>query len=227
MIKNRLFSQNKVYRISFYKFQKIKEYLNENFFKDFIILSKAFYFLSILFVLKINNDLRFYIDYRKLNAIIKRNRYFFFLIKKIIEKILNYKYFIRLNIIAAFNKFRMNSDNEDFTIFIIALRIYKYKILSFGLTNELNSFQQYINEILWNFFDNFVQIYLNNIFIYSKIKKKHRRYIVLIFQRLRETGFQINIKKCEFDVKKTIFLEIIISSTGLRMNLKKVEIIFK
>ena len=173
----------------FYKFQKIKEYLNENFSKDFIILNKAFYFSSMLFALKFNNDLRFYVDYRKLNIMIKRNKYLLSLIEEVINKILNYKYFIRLDIIVAFNKFRIYSDNEDFIIFIIALRIYKYKILSFDLTNESNFFQQYINEILWDFLDNFVQIYLNDILIYNKIKKKYRRHIVLIFQRLRETGF--------------------------------------
>ena len=79
-------------------------------------------------------------NYRKLNIIIKRNRYFLFFIKEIIEKIINYKYFIRLNIIAAFNKFYMNFNNENLTIFITVLRVYKYKIFSFELTNELNSF---------------------------------------------------------------------------------------
>ena len=145
---NRFFFQNETYRISFYKFQKIKEYLNENFFKDFIIFNKTFYFLLILFVLKFNNNLRFYVDYRKLNIMIKRNKYFFLFIEKIINKILDYKYFIRLNIIVVFNKFRIYSDNENFIIFIIVLKIYKYKILSFDLTNGFNFFQQYINEIL-------------------------------------------------------------------------------
>ena len=42
-----------------------------------------------------------------------------------INKIIKYKYLIRLNIIAAFNKFYINFDNEDFTIFIITLRVYK------------------------------------------------------------------------------------------------------
>ncbi len=57
----------------FYKLQKIKKYLNENLFKSFIILSKASYFLIILFALKVNEDLRFCVNYRKLNVITKRN----------------------------------------------------------------------------------------------------------------------------------------------------------
>ena len=80
-----------------------------------------------LFILKINNDLRFYINYRKLNIIIKRNRYLLLLIEKVINKIIKYKYLIRLNIIVVFNKLRINLDNKDFVIFIIALKTYKYK----------------------------------------------------------------------------------------------------
>jgi len=63
------------YRMSPYKLQKVKECLNENLSKGFITPSKAPYFLPVLFALKANGDLRFCVDYRKLNAITKRNRY--------------------------------------------------------------------------------------------------------------------------------------------------------
>ena len=46
-----------------YKLQKVKEYLNENLFKGFITLSKAVYFLSVLFTLKVNSNLQFCVDY--------------------------------------------------------------------------------------------------------------------------------------------------------------------
>ena len=47
----------------------------------------------------------------------------------------------------------------------------------------------------------------------------------MIFDRLREIDLQINIKKCEFDIKKIMFLKVIISKTNLRINSNKVEII--
>ncbi len=49
--------------MSFYKLQKIKKYLNENLSKNFITSSKILYFSLILFALKINDDLRFYVNY--------------------------------------------------------------------------------------------------------------------------------------------------------------------
>ena len=160
-----------------YKLQKVKEYLVENLSKGFITPSKAPYSSLVLFALKVNGDLRFCVDYRKLNAITKRNRYPLPLIEEVIGKILNCKHLTRLDIIAAFNKLRMHPESEDFITFITALGAYKYKVLPFGLTNGPASFQQYINNVLFDFLNDFCQAYLDDILIYSKTRKQHVKHV--------------------------------------------------
>ncbi len=215
----------RVYRMFSVKLLKVKEYLNENLSKGFITSSQALYFSPVLFALKANEDLRFCVDYRKLNVIFKRNRYSLSLIDEVIGKIVGCKHLTRLNIISAFNKLRMHLDSEDYTTFITALGAYKYKVLSFGLTNGPASFQQYMNDVLWNFLNDFCQAYLDDILIYSKTRKEHRDHVKLVLGRLREAGLQVDIRKCEFDVEETVFLEVIVSGLGLRMNLSKVTVI--
>jgi len=218
-------SRCRAYRMSPAKLLKVKEYLNENLSKGFITSSQASYSFPVLFALKANEDLRFCVNYRKLNAISKRNRYPLPLIDEIIGKIVGCKHLTRLNIISAFNKLRMHLDSEDYTTFITALGAYKYKMLPFGLTNGPASFQQYMNDVLWNFLNDFCQAYLDDILIYSKTKKKHRDHVKLVLGRLREAELQVNIRKCEFDVEETVFLGVIVSGLGLRMNLSKVTAI--
>ncbi len=218
-------SRCRAYRMSLYKLQKIKEYLNENLSKSFITSSKTSYFSLVLFALKINDDLRFCIDYRKLNVIIKRNRYSLSLIDEMIDKIVDCKHLTRLNIIFAFNKLRMHLDSENYTIFIIALEAYKSKILSFKLTNDSTSFQQYMNDVLWNFLNDFCQAYLDDILIYSKTQKKHRQHVKMILNCLQDADLQIDIWKCEFNVEETVFLKIIVSEQDLCMNSIKVKAI--
>ncbi len=213
------------YWMSFYKLQKVKEYLNENLFKEFIISSKASYFSLILFALKANEDLQFCVDYRKLNAIIKRNHYSLSFIDKMINKIVNCKHLTQLDIISTFNKLRMHSDSENYTIFIIALEAYKSKMLSFKLINDSASFQQYMNNVLWNFLNDFCQVYLNDILIYSKTQWKHKQHFKMILNHLQEADLQMNIWKCKFDVEETVFLEVIVSEQDLCMNLIKVKVI--
>jgi hypothetical protein len=65
-----------------------------------------------------------------------------------IDKIVDCKHLIQLNIILTFNKLQMHSDNENYTIFIITLETYKSKMLFFELINDSVLFQQYMNDIL-------------------------------------------------------------------------------
>ncbi len=213
------------YWMSFYKLQKVKKYLNENLFKEFITFSKASFFSLVLFALKANKDLRFCVDYQKLNVIIKRNRYSLLLINEVIDKIVNCKHLTWLNIISTFNKLQMHFDSENYTIFIIALKAYKSKMLLFELINDSVSFQQYINDILWDFLNDFCQVYLDDILIYSKTQWEHKQHVKMILNRLWEADLQMNIWKCEFNVEETVFLEVIVSEQYLHMNFTKVKVI--
>ncbi len=82
-----------------------------------------------------------------------------------------------------------------------------------------------MNDVLWNFLNDFCQVYLDDILIYSKMRKKHKNHVKLVLSWLREAELQMNIRKCKFDVKETVFLEVIISELNLRMNFSKVTVI--
>ncbi len=154
---------------------------------------------------------------------IKRDHYSLSLIDETLARIQESKYLIRLNIIVAFNKLRMHSGSEDLTIFIIFFDSYKYHVMLFELTNELTFYQHYMNNVLFEYLHQFCQIYLDDIIIYSKTLKKHKRHVRLILNRLREADLQIDINKCEFHVQKTIFLELLISIEELKMNSRKMQ----
>ncbi len=225
LISDSTFSRCQVYWMFSVKLLKVKKYLNENLLKRFITSSQIFYFFPVLFVLKANEDLWFCVNYWKLNVIFKRNKYSLSLIDEIIDKIVSCKHLTRLNIILAFNKLQMHFNNENYITFITALKAYKYKMLSFKLTNESIFFQQYMNDILWDFLNDFCQVYLDDILIYSKMRKKHKDHIKLVLSQLREAELQMNIWKCDFNVKETVFLEVIVSELDFCMNLSKVTVI--
>ncbi len=119
------FLRSKLYQMFNHKLQKIKKYLIKHLNKKFIFFSFASYVSLILFVEKKDESLRFCIDYRKLNALIKRNCYSLSLINETFTHIQESKYLTQLNIIVAFNKLHMHSDSEDLTIFIIFFNLYK------------------------------------------------------------------------------------------------------
>ncbi len=119
----------------------------------------------------------------------------------------------------------MHSDSENYTIFIIALEVYKSKVLLFELTNDSASFQQYMNDVLWDFLNDFCQVYLDDILIYSKTQQEHQQHVKMILNHLWEADLQVNIWKCEFNVEETVFLKVIVSEQSLHMNSIKVKVI--
>ena len=149
-------SKNRVYQMSIFKLMKTKKYLEENFKKKFISFNTAFYILSIFFVVKFNESLRFCVDYRKLNVIIKRNRYSISFIEEIFVRVMSCKYLTKLNIIVVFNKLRMHSNSENLIIFVTFMKVYKYHVLPFDFTNESASYQHYMNNVLFEYFNDFV-----------------------------------------------------------------------
>ncbi len=174
LINEETFFRSRLYQMFNHKLQKIKKYLIDHLNKKFTFFSFAFYVSLILFVEKKDDSLRFCVDYRKLNALIKRNRYSLSLIDETLAHIQESKYLTQLNIIVTFNKLHMHSDSEDLTIFIIFFNSYKYHVMLFELINESAFYQHYMNNVLFKYLHQFCQIYLNDIIIYSKILKKHK-----------------------------------------------------
>ncbi len=215
-------SRSHLYHMSDYKFQKMKNYLIEHLNKNFIFFSSISYASLILFIEKKDDSLRFCIDYRKLNALIKRDRYSLLLIDETFACIQDSKYLIRLNIIVIFNKLCMYSSSEDLTIFIISFDFYKYHMMSFELINDSTFYQHYMNNVLFDYLHQFCQIYLDDIIIYSKTLKKHKKHVRLVLHKLQEINLQMNINKCKFHVQKIIFLKLLLFIEELKMNLRKV-----
>ena len=68
--------------------------------------------MSILFIFKKNNELRLYIKYKKLNAIIIKNRHLLFLIIKTLNRLYDVKIFIKLNLKNVYHKIRIKENNK-------------------------------------------------------------------------------------------------------------------
>jgi len=58
----------------------------------------------------------------------------------------------------------------------------------FSLYNAPAIFQNYINHVLYNALNNYYTAYLNNVFVFSKIRAKHTKYVNKVIQRLGNAG---------------------------------------
>ncbi len=87
LIDEKMSSWSHLYHMFDYKLQKMKNYLIKHLNKNFISFSSISYASFILFIEKKDDSLRFCIDYRKLNALIKWDRYLLLLIDETLARI--------------------------------------------------------------------------------------------------------------------------------------------
>ena len=113
----------------------LQKNFKKNFNKKFIRFNFFEYLFFVFFVKKFEKDLRFCVDYRKLNVIIKKNRYFMFFVQKTFNRICDFKDFIKIDIMTTFNRLRINFENEKYIIFRIRFNLFEYLIMFFELCN--------------------------------------------------------------------------------------------
>jgi RNase H-like domain found in reverse transcriptase/Reverse transcriptase (RNA-dependent DNA polymerase)/Integrase zinc binding domain len=215
-----------LYRMSQEELDLCKEFINENLNKGFIEASQAPYASPVLFVRKPGGGLRFCVDYRKLNAMTKKDAYPLPLIEETLAQITGAKILTKIDIRHAFNRIRMATpEDEDLTTFKTRFGSYKSKVLPFGLCNGPATFQHHMNEVLWEGLNEYLSVYMDDILVYSQNRAEHVLHVRSVLERLKAAGLQADIKKCEFFVKETKFLGLIVGVDGIKMDPEKVKAI--
>lgn len=215
-----------LYKMSREELEAAKKYITENLHKGFIMPSNAPFASPILMAMKPGGGLRFCVDYRKLNAATVKDRYPLPLVSEMMDRISRGRIFTKLDIRQGFYRIRLSPESEDLTTFRTRYGTYKYRVMPFGLTNGPATFQRFMNDVLLDYLDEFVTVYVDDLLIFSENKLDHEIHVQKVLTRLREAGLQVALEKCEFSVKKTKFLGFIISSDGITVDPEKVKVIY-
>src|SRR5437773_2804168 len=137
-----------LYNMNHDEIQKLHYYLDKNLIKKFIQISHFHIIFSVLFAKKSEKKLHFYINYKKLNAIIIKNHYSLFLISEILNHLCKIRIYIKLDIIHAFNHLHIQKNDEEFTVFHNYFELFEYLVVFFNFFNDSVTFQFYINNTL-------------------------------------------------------------------------------
>ena len=137
-------------------------------------IRKFFSFVKtlMLFIFKKNDNLWLYVNYRNLNAVIIKNKCFF-LIEKTLNRLMNAVYFTKFDFKNIYYRLWIWKNDKWMIVFRTRYDHFKYIIMSFNLINVSTTFQILINKILQNLMNHICVIYLDNILIYLKTRKKH------------------------------------------------------
>ncbi|GET58727.1 enzymatic polyprotein, putative [Rhizophagus irregularis DAOM 181602=DAOM 197198] len=144
---------------------------------------------------------RFCIDYRKLNKITIMDSFPLPRMDELLDKYRKAKWFSSIDLAAGFNQVEMREEDKEKTAFVCSKGLFEYNVMPFGLTNAPATFQRLMDEILEEYINDFVVVYIDDIMIYSENLKDHMEHV------------EKNIE----------FLGHIVGNDGLRPDDKKIE----
>ena len=101
-----------------------------------------------ILVKKKDGSMRLCIDYRKLNAVTKKDAHPLPRIKDIFDTLTGSKYFCTLDLAMEYHQVEMHLDDREKTAFSIPFGLFQYNVMPFGLATAPATFMRLVNSIL-------------------------------------------------------------------------------
>ena len=87
------------------------------------------------------------------------------------------QFFTRIDLRSGYHQIRVAEDDIEKTTFRTRYDNYEWLVMSFGLTGALGTFNHFGNDLFCAFLDEFVILYIDDMFIYSKTLREHMVHV--------------------------------------------------
>ncbi|KAG8490500.1 hypothetical protein CXB51_013598 [Gossypium anomalum] len=174
-----------------------------------------------LFVKKKDDTLRLCIVYRQLNKLTIMNKYSLPQIDDLFDQFRGATVFLKINLRPGYYQLKVKEVDTLKTVFRTRYGHYEFLIMLFGLTNTPTTFIDLRIPVFHSYLDQFIVVFIDDILVYSRTKNDHDAHLQIALQILCEKQFYAKLSKCEFWLRKVIFLGHMVSFEGIRANSKK------
>src|SRR5256886_222999 len=215
--------KQKARRLSVKEKEIEKEHIEEMLKKGIIRKSKSPWSSPVVFVPKKGGEIRFCIDYRKLNKVTKKDNHLLPKIDEMLDKFEGSQWFSSIDLASAYWQVKMDERDIEKTAFITSEGLYECLVMPFRLCNAPATFQRLMHEVLGNLIYTKAPVYLDDIIIHSETFEQHLEDIQEVFDNLRDAKLMSKESKCEFCAAEIKFLGHIVGRDGRKVDPDKVE----
>ena len=159
----------------------------------------------IVVVKKKDGDIGICIDYRKLNAVTKRDAYPMPRIDDILDELGQAKYITTLDLAKGYWQVPVNPQDQEKTAFSSPLGLFQFKRMPFGLSGAPDTFQRLMDRVINGL--SLTKAYLDDLVIYSSTWQEHLSHVEQIFLRLKKAGLTIKLKISQLAMEECTTLD--------------------
>jgi hypothetical protein len=135
------------------------------------------------------------------------------------------KIFSKVDLRSSYHQVIIKQQDINKTAFQTRYVHYEFIVVPFGLSNAPVFVMFLMNGIFREYMDKFVNVFLDDILIYSKSEEDHVKHLRLVLQVLREHKLYSKLRKFSFYHKQIHYMVPIISEEGIEVDPKNIEAI--
>jgi hypothetical protein len=168
------------YRMAANKLAELKEQLQELLDRGYIHPSASPWGSPVIFVPKKDGTQRICVDYRSLNEVTIKNKYPLPRIDNLFDQLKGACVFSKIDLQFGYHQLKIQASDIPKTAFITWYGLYKYTVMSIGLTNAPAYFMYLINKVFMKYLDKFMVVFIDDILIFSKNEEEHDEHLHLV-----------------------------------------------
>ena len=153
-------------------------------------------------------------DYRALNTRTIPDRYPVKHIHDFAYRLSGAKIFSTIDLMKAYTQIPVNPSDVQKTAITTPFGLFEFPFMSFGLRNAGQTFQRFIDEVLFGL--EFCYSYIDDILVFSKSPEEHTDHLRELFSRFTKYGILINASKTVLGKPSVRFLGYEVSAAGTR-----------
>ena len=190
---------------------------------DIIKPSKSPWSSPVVLVTKPDGTARFCLDYRKSNAVTKKDAYPIPRIDDTLDALGKAKFFTTLDLESGYWQIPMKDEDKEKTAFSTSQGHWEFQTMPFGVVNGPACFQRLMNYVLTGLHWTHCLVYLDDIIIFSRTFEEHMDRLKTVLSRLKKAGLTLKPRKCQWVQRSVKYLGHIISEDGIRPDSAKIK----
>ncbi|CAM5076411.1 unnamed protein product [Natator depressus] len=159
----------------------------------------------VVLVPKPDGEIRFCVDYRKLNAVTRPDNYPMPCTDELLEKLGRAQFISTLDLTKGYWQVPLDESAKERSAFTTHLGLYEFNVLPFGLRNAPATFQRLVDGLLAGLGE-YAVAYLDDVAIFSDSWADHLEHLQKVLERIREAGLTVKAKKCQIGLNRVTYL---------------------